>query len=252
MTISELEDVGIRKLARHQTVVEGKASYSLPTRPSESDTRQMLEGHRKAGRLQENVLLDSALQCVASMESKIRKVKLSGLSGSEIRRFQANTVSNLVKSVEDKKAARLKSLLETADQRRRDHEAKAATRSLAENTARLVRLQELQLQHTFTDESAALARISAMERRGYDPAELLILSSKGKKATARAQQLRETVPEYLGDESGMGLLGELEELLELHPGELVYCLKDIPDVRQVVNVGDLLVDLSPTLEDVAV
>ena len=248
MTFFVLEDQAVRRLAHHLTVQEGKASYVLSGRPSESK-RTMLEGHKRAGRLASNELLDAALQAIGAAESKVRKVKLSGLSGAEIRKFQSSTISVMVKSIEDRKAQQLKKSLEKVHERRRSYEEKSKDRSYPDSLKRLGRLEELKLIHTFTDEAKAMAKFAKMERVGYDELEALVLGSKGERAHGRMLSLKESVPPYLADQNGIAIVKEIRELTELQPGELFYQLKGT-DVHQRVNISDLLTDLTPTLADI--
>ena len=248
MNFFNLEDRAIKRMAHHECVKEGKADYFLPNRPSENK-RTMIEQHRKAGRLQENELLTAALGAVTAAEAKVRKVKLSGLSGSEIRNFKGTTVSAMIKQIEDRKMKRLKSLLEKVHEMCTAYERKAADRSYPDALKRLGKLEEMKLTHSFTDEAKAMATMAKMERVGYDELEALVLGSKGERAHGRMLSLKESVPPYLADQNGIAIVKEIRELTELQPGELFYQLKGT-DVHQRVNISDLLTDLTPTLADI--
>ena len=250
MRFKEIEESILRKLTNHSRVIEGGSDYFTPMKP-DANKKAMLESHRKAGRLNGNGLLDFAIGKVKEVEGRIRRTKLTGLSGSEVRKFQKSAISALVKAVEDRKSKRLREKYGEMVERERAYAEKGKNRSYQDSMKRHGRLDELKLQHTFTDESKAVATLGGMEKRGYDEIEVLILGSKGERAHNRAAELRETLPPFLSDDAGVQLLGEIKELVELRAGEISYSLKNFPNVQQKVNIADLMTDLVPRIEDIS-
>jgi len=235
----DLEDLAVRKMVSIKSAIDS-GDYIL-TGPRNPDRRPFIDHMVRRGQI-DSPLLTKALSAVAASESRIRKARLSNLSAPEKRRFEKQVFSDLIKSVETQ---RLKELQETADKlfKMRNEE------KFIDSTKELLNLQKLQLKHKFTNESAAMALLSGMEKRGYSETELLILSSISKKTAVRAKEVQKILPPQLANDTGLGLIKKLENLLDLRPGEISYSLKDAPNVEEKVHVADLLQDVSPRVED---
>jgi hypothetical protein len=185
------------------------------------------------------------MTAVASAESRIRKMRLSNINSSEARKFEKQIFSDLIRSCESN---RLKEIKSTADALFK-MQAVEPPIDFMSTSAELLNLQTLQLRHKWTDESSAMAALNGMERRGYDPAELLVLSAISKRTNTRAQEVREQLPPRLANPDGLKLIQKLESLLELRTGEVGYSLKSAPGSNEKVNVCDLLADVAPTMRD---
>jgi hypothetical protein len=250
MKFSELEDRAIRKLSDLTDRIEKQSFNVYRTQKENRQGRDKIEFFKDKGHLEENPLLDFALSQIKRTEEKIKKAKMQGLSGEEINRLKNKALQDLIVAVEKKKKDSLLAALNKTDEKRKTHEEREKNASFPETNRESVRLEKLKLQHSFTPEDQALAKINKMESSGsYDPLELLVLSSKSERAFNRAAELREKIPESMADNGGQ-LIGQIEKLTETKAGQIPYTVKG-SNSRSSVYVADLMDDsnLSPKIED---
>jgi len=235
----DLEDQAIRRMVSIQAAVE-KSDYIM-NGPRDSKLRGMVDFFVKKNQI-DSPLLTKALSAVNVAENRVRKARLSNLSGLEKKKFEKQILSDLVKCTE---AARLTEIKSAADALFKMRNTEVPSNA----TAELLKLEKLKLRHRVTDEATAMANMAGMERRGYDANELLVLSAISEKTNARAKEVKETLPPRLANDVGLKLIEKLETLLNLKPGEIAYSLRDAPNVVEKIHVGDLLQDVAPTAND---
>ena len=243
MNYSELEDKAVRKIARIQTEIDAGNEFIM-TGNRDVNRRGFIDFFTSKNHV-DAPLLSKAMNAVASAENRIRKARLSNLSGSETRKFEKKIFSDLIRSTE---VAKSKEIKETADALFKMRNAEKP-RDFGSTTGELLNLQKLQLQHRFTDESTAIGLMAGMEKRGYDETELLVLSAISKRTNSRAADVRENLPAALANSEGIKLIKKLESLLDLRSGEIGYNLKSAPNVTEKIHIADLLADVSPTVAD---
>ena len=242
MNFLEIEDQTIKRLSRHMTVAEGKSDYSY--HGPRKNMRKTIEQHIAAKRIVDSPELTAAMAEVRKAESRIRKLKLSGLSSIEVRNFEKSVFSELIKAVESRKHKRIMTLANEIDARRKKENTENPT-------ARLLKLEEAKLQYSKLGEKNALTRIAGFERSGYSREDLLVLGSISNRTYERAQQVREMLPEYLADEEGVSMLKELEHLVNTKIGHVDYHFSG-SSVVSSIHIADLLSEVEPSLHDVAV
>ena len=250
MIFDDLVDKVVRRTVAVQDMAE--RGFPVPSKPADTLRRSMLESYREAGRLQKNDLLDFAIEAVRQAEGKIRKTKLSCLSAGEIKKFKESAIRDLIKRIEERKVKQLLSLLDQADERRKKAEKLAADPNYIATMKKLTRLEEAKLCFSQFDETEALVELNRMAKTGYHEEDHLVLSAISRKTRQRAESLKESLPAYISDETGIGLKRQIEELIGLKTGELSYQLIAVPGISQKINVNDLVTDLVPTLADVTV
>ena len=230
MKYVDLEDKAARRIARHMGVTNGESEYALtgPRSPQGDTIRQ----HIAAERIVSSPELIAALADIESAESRIRKTKLSGLSVTEIRKFEASTLRPLIRGEED---------------RRKKHEIALP---IGDATRRLLQLEESKLRHSRSTESEAIVKLNGFEKRGYSREDLLVLGAISDRTSQKGTEVRETIPEHLADPEGVKIVAELERLVEMQPGQIGYYFAGSP-VQNVVHVADLLADTAPTIQDLS-
>lgn len=250
MKFTDLEDKAIKRLAR----TDGTKDFTIHRTPKDRQTgRKKIEFYKEKNHLKENPLLDFALSQARQTEERIRKAKTQNLPGSELKKLREQSTQTIIRAVEKKKRDMIEVSLNRIDERRKAHEERERSGHFSETSREALRLEKLKLQHSYTPETAALARMAGIERtKKYDPLELLVLSAKSEKAFNRAAEIREEIPEFLSDDGGQ-LIGSVEGFTATHEGQLIYDLKN-GGARQSVFVADLLDDenLSPKLSDIEV
>lgn len=245
MKFYELEDLVVRRLARHLSVTEGDAEYNLigPRNPQ----RDIIAAHLKGERITASPDLQAALVDIEAAEAKIRKVRLSNLQPKELRHFEKSLFSELIKSVENRRCQKIRDISKQMDDRRQKNSVEPP---MPDATRRLLALEESKLQHSRISESEAMVKLDGFERSGYSRADLLVLGSISDRTGAKAKEVGETIPAHLADSDGVKLVKELERLVSLKPGEIAYTFKG-STAQNVVHIGDLIGDTSPTIQDIA-
>ena len=246
MRYVDLEDAIVRRAARHRSVEDGDSEYVL-TSPR-TNQRDTIDGHVESGRITDSPELRAALSDVEAAEQKIRQAKLANLSSKDKRDFEKSLFSELIKGVETCRVKQLRQLSAAADERRKKYQVEM---SAGNATRQLLQLEKSKLRFARTDESEAMVKLSGFEQQGYSESDLLVLGSISERTSAKAQEIRATIPEYLADSEGVKIIAELTRLVEMRPGEIMYFFKGSP-VANVVHVGDLVGDTAPTIQDLHV
>ncbi|MBN1775271.1 MAG: hypothetical protein JW817_02265 [Clostridiales bacterium] len=241
MNYEEVIDTVVKRLALHEQVIDGDSEYLDTGR--HQNRRDVFEQHVKAERVVSTPEIRAMLDDVRGAETRIRRCKLTGLSKSEILKFEKSAARDLIIGVETRKWKRLGAIVHELDAM----QTKPAVRPVAEQA---LELERLKLKHAFTDESEAMVALAHAEEHGYSESELLVLGSKGRRAFKRAQEVREALPPWVATTKGVGLLCEAQRLAESRPGTLEYHFKD-STVPNRIHVLDLVSELSPTVADLS-
>lgn len=249
MKLVELEDRGVKRMELHEKVLKGDSSYVMP-RGTSTDRKAKLEHFKSRGQLNGNPFVDRAFTEAKSAELKIRKCRMASVSGVEKQKFEAETRRQAIVNISALITGKIKNGLDEIFNLCQEHDKQEKDPNYSRTSADLLALERAKLKHSFTDEATAMVRLNEMKRVGYDAGEVLVLSAKGKRARERAVELKAELPEYLADSKGIQLLKELEELLELRPGEVNFRLKDVPNTLNKINVLDLVTEVEPSIEDV--
>jgi hypothetical protein len=250
MKYEDLQDTAIKRIGKTDKAEKFTVHKSSG---GQGPDLQRLRWMREKGHIEDDSFLDFALSQARQTEERIRKAKTQNLPGSELKKLREQSTQTIIRAVEKKKRDMIEVSLNRIDERRKAHEERERSGHFSETSREALRLEKLKLQHSYTPETAALARMAGIERtKKYDPLELLVLSAKSEKAFNRAAEIREEIPEFLSDDGGQ-LIGSVEGFTATHEGQLIYDLKN-GGARQSVFVADLLDDenLSPKLSDIEV
>lgn len=240
MNFEMLLDRAIKKAATTDTALKTETFSGPPVR-FDADRAHMLTQFLDKGQIDSPYT--AALRTATDRARDVlTRARAAGLSGKELNIAREKARSLATATVERAKLSRLQAIFKALDERQKAYAAERSAENLTRQTADLLRLQRLQLQHALTDESAAVARLAEMHRTGYTDDERLILRSKGKRAAERADALAAELPPHLADGEGVRLLTELAELVEAGTGVVPYRVKGAP-ISERISVGEIL-DLS--------
>jgi hypothetical protein len=195
------------------------------------------------------LLLDT-LGKIDQVAQKVRRARLADLPGEEKRQYERQEITRLVSQVEAAKTKEIEKRIAALDSMQSEYRKRQESPSPADVNRRLLALREAELDYSEVDEKAAVTILEAAKDRGYDPATLRVLASKGPKARAAAKALQRTLPPWVATAEGLKTLAEIEEITSLGVGNIGFKVQG-GNVREVANVGQLITGFQPSIADLA-